>query len=321
MRQALASSAREPGPRVSSAPHPPFMKLAPRYFRASDGTAIAYYVTGPADGEPIVITAGLGGGIGAWSRIIAHLAPHMRVYAWDYRGLYNSERPEDGASFHIAQHAADLHALIEHEQIEHPVLAGWSMGVQVTLELNRHHAELPRGIVALHGSPGKILTTAFDDTWFERMAPTVFEVMRRHSHWMRRPGPWLTSFRPVTNGFMRVSQALRIMDRSCDPEMFQSMARGWVDLDLNAYAEIFDRLGEHDARDMLHTIVAPTLVIGGGADPFTPPYLSEELAERIPDSELLIVPRATHFGPLEYPDEMNARIERFLRERLGVSFR
>ena len=32
-------------------------------------------------------------------RIIAHLAPHMRVYAWDYRGLYNSERPEDAGSF------------------------------------------------------------------------------------------------------------------------------------------------------------------------------------------------------------------------------
>ena len=296
------------------------MNLAPRYFPAADGTRIAYYVTGPPGAVPFVISAGLGGGIGAWKRIIAHLSTHMRVYAWDYRGLYNSERPSDGSRYRVADHADDLRHLLLHESIDNPVLAGWSMGVQVTLELMRDHGQLARGIVALHGTPGLPLRTAFDDSWFERLAPAMFEVTRRHGGLLMRPGAWLTSLRPVTNTFMRISQAMRIMSPTCDPEMFQHMARGWVDLDLNAYVEIFERLGEHDARDVLPRIVVPTLVIGGGADRFTPPYLSEEIAHKVADSELMIVPGATHFGPLEYPDHMNARIAQFIERRFGVPF-
>ena len=295
------------------------MNLAPRHFYASDGTRLAYYVTGRPDGIPFVITAGLGGGIGAWARIIEHLSPHMRVYAWDYRGLYNSDRPEDASRFAVPDHADDLRQLLLHEAIDRPVLAGWSMGVQVILELTRHHGHLPRGIIALHGTPGLPLRTAFDGGWFERFAPTLFNISRRHANRLMRPGRWLTSMRPVTNAFMRLSQTMRIMSPSCDPTMFQAMARGWVDLDLNAYTEIFEHLGQHDAADILTEIRVPTLVIGGGADTFIPPYMSEELARHIPDAELLIVPNATHFGPLEYPDKINTRIAQFIRNRFGVA--
>ncbi len=40
------------------------------------------------------------------------------------------------------------------------------------------------------------------------------------------------------------------------------------------------------------------------------------MAERIPSSEYLFVPGGSHTAPLERPGLVNARVERFLRERV-----
>jgi len=45
------------------------------------------------------------------------------------------------------------------------------------------------------------------------------------------------------------------------------------------------------------------------------------MAETLPDAELEQLPGATHFGLLEFPEEIGARVERFLYERLGLSAR
>ena len=50
-----------------------------RSFDSYDGTRIAYYVAGPDDGIPLVIAAGLGGGICAWRRILGRFHRRMRV--------------------------------------------------------------------------------------------------------------------------------------------------------------------------------------------------------------------------------------------------
>jgi len=134
---------------------------------------------------------------------------------------------------------------------------------------------------------------------------------------MKRPAMRLARSRRVTRGFMAACQRAGIMDEACDEDIFHVMARDWVKLDLPAYVEIFERLGQHDAADVLEQLRAPTLVVAGGKDQFTPPHLSEAMVQHIPDAELYMLPNATHFGPLEYPAEIADRIKRFLATRFA----
>jgi pimeloyl-ACP methyl ester carboxylesterase len=62
----------------------------------------------------------------------------------------------------------------------------------------------------------------------------------------------------------------------------------------------------------------PALVIGGDRDTFTPPRYAEELAAALPQGELLMVAGGTHVVPLERKERVSERIEKFLRERVGV---
>jgi pimeloyl-ACP methyl ester carboxylesterase len=87
-----------------------------------------------------------------------------------------------------------------------------------------------------------------------------------------------------------------------DPQLFLSMLR-------NA--------GRHSVYDHLPSIAVPTLILAGTNDTFTPSWLSEEMHDRIPDSEMLTIPGGTHVALLEQPELIQLRLERFLL-RVGL---
>jgi pimeloyl-ACP methyl ester carboxylesterase len=210
-----------------------------------------------------------------------------------------------------------LLALIEHERVEAPVLVGWSMGVQIILELHRSHPNLARAFVALHGTAGYPLRTAFDASVAELVSPAIFGVMGLLGRNFAAVGPRLARSSRVIDGFMRGVMGLGWMGRGIDPAEFSQLAEEWTRMDMATYAEIFRQLNEHDASDLLASIRTPTLAIAGGRDRFTPAHLSARLAAEIPDAVLHIVDQATHFGLLEHPEAIGECIEDYLEDRVG----
>lgn len=71
-------------------------------------------------------------------------------------------------------------------------------------------------------------------------------------------------------------------------------------------------LGRPDFRLTLPDIGIPTLVIGGDADKITPADCARETASLIKEAELYIYETCGHLSPLEYPMDVNQRIERFI---------
>ena len=68
----------------------------------------------------------------------------------------------------------------------------------------------------------------------------------------------------------------------------------------------------HDTHAELGRIHCPALVIGGGADIFTPPWMAEELAYGIPGAELHLYPGAGHAFHWEMIADFNPRVRDWL---------
>ncbi len=68
-----------------------------------------------------------------------------------------------------------------------------------------------------------------------------------------------------------------------------------------------------DVRNQLGRIRAPSLVVAGMDDLFTPPYLARAVAEELPAKELEIWDGHSHFPFLEDPERFNRRIDAFIR--------
>ena len=121
----------------------------------------------------------------------------------------------------------------------------------------------------------------------------------------------------VAGGFVWAAQRLGLMASTLDFRAFQDIAEEWLRLDLAVYAEIFERIDDHDATDLLGSIRAPALIIAGERDRFAPLEWARRMALDMRRATLEVLPGATHFGLIEYPEEIAARVERFLASALA----
>lgn len=293
----------------------PKLHITHETLRRDDGTTLRYFDTEPGsagrDRPCLVLANGLGGPLTAWSHQIEHFRDHFRILSWDYRGLYGSAFPRGRVpDLSIRAHVADLKAVLAAANVDRAVFFGWSMGVQVVLELCDQCPERVSQLVLINGTFGRPLHGVGLPFAGHLLPRAVHHARRLHvvgSAILQRASRWVETGRWL--------KRLGVIADSLDEELFAEMAIDFGSLDLETYLTMLSVLGEHDAEHVLPRIEVPTLVVTGTRDLFTPPLLAERMAETIPQGELLIVPGGTHYAAAEYPDVINRRISRFLQRQ------
>ena len=283
------------------------------YLTAGDGTKIAYHLAGqPA--PPVILANGLGGPFEAWREQIDYLGKRFRIVGWDYRGMYESQIPPGAtASLSMPTQAEDLKTILDAQRIERAAFIGWSMGAQVLLELYSKHPQRVESLVLINATYGN-LTDNVGLPLARRLAPLLLGDSQRfektRSRLFRRALGW-----PETGLWLR---RLGIIGKTIHADRFNELARELSQLDPKIFRQTLSELAAHDPRDVLSQIEVPTLVIAAERDAFTPRAQAEEMARQIPQAELLMVRGGTHYAPLEYPELINLRIEKFLKENTSL---
>ena len=72
-------------------------------------------------------------------------------------------------------------------------------------------------------------------------------------------------------------------------------------------------LGRPNATPLLAGIQCPALVLTGRDDAWSPPARHLDMAQLIPKSELVLVPKCGHMSTMERPDEVSAAMRRWLK--------
>ncbi len=287
-----------------------------RRLRSFDGTEIAYHVTeAPYPGAPwVVLAGGLGAGTSVWRAQIDYLRDRYRFLSWDYRGLYASEhpRPERAGAYSVQSHVGDLAAVLAAERIERAGLWGWSVGVQVVLEAFRRLRGLAWSLVLINGTWGRPLDALTPLRPLRATILPFLEVFRRAHAF----GPF--AHRPIGRGeAARWLGRLGLVGPSVDPLVLAEITSAVGTVDLDAFLRNLLAFGAHDAGNALVTVDVPTLVIAGDRDPLSPPAAASPLARRLPTAEVTVLPGGAHCAPIEFPDLVALRIERFYREHGG----
>jgi pimeloyl-ACP methyl ester carboxylesterase len=274
-----------------------------------DGTELAYHEVG--EGLPILLCNGLGGSWMAWSHQIRYFQDRYRFLSWDYRGLYRSGPPPDLDALRVADHTADAIAVLDDAGVERCALIGWSMGVQVALELFARHPDRVASMVLVNGVSGQPWNSVLNLGVLGDVLPPVIRGIASVPRLAETVTRRVVSMPETVQWAKRIGLASKTLDE----EIFHQLAGSFADLDMKTYLRILELLGEHDATRTLDTVDVPTLVVAGDRDLFTPRSAAERMARRIPGSELLVVPGGTHYVCVEYPELVNLRFEKFFRER------
>ncbi|MFW5878376.1 MAG: alpha/beta fold hydrolase [Myxococcota bacterium] len=286
--------------------------------RSRDGTEIFYSVSGPGreTGEPdFVLCDGLGCDGFVWKYLVPTLADHHRVVRYHYRGHGRSKLPSDMSRFAIIDLVDDMEAVLDALGIhENLIIAGHSMGVQVLLEAHRRFSERVAALVPTCGSYGNPLDTFHDADILKRSFPFLYHVFTGFPEAVMRLWSALLPSKLAYFTALVAGEVNRSLIRLEDLQpYFDHLAR----MNAEVFARTLYHASIHSARDHLPRIDVPVLVIGAENDTFTPSWLSHEIADQIPGSELLMIPKGSHAAPLEQPDLIALRLEKFLVERLG----
>jgi len=283
------------------------LQIETRQTRTFDNQDLTYQVT-LGSGPWIVLANGLGARSTAWRHQITYLRDDYRFLMWDYRGLYGTDPrplPDDMHPFDV--HARDLSAILRAEGVEHPIVTAWSLGMHVVLRAMRDHALTPSHLIVLNGtfqadaeahvSVSKVRGRVVG--MLERVDGLVERIVHRAA---RSPEllPW--------------AKRLGLIGPTVDEDLFSEVVADFALVQARPYLRHLAALRTERSMDLLAAVDVPTLVLIGEGDRVTPRAIAEPAARRIPGAEIFVVRGATHFTALEFPELVNLRIEKFLRE-------
>jgi pimeloyl-ACP methyl ester carboxylesterase len=261
-------------------------------FVHTNGIRLAYQRSGV--GEPVLLIMGSGAAGYQWTM---YQTPALQKAGYetitlDNRGIRPSDAPP--GAYRLADLVADTKGVIEALGLGPCRIVGTSLGSMIAQDLAVTAPHLVHSAVLL-------ATRARPDAL--RRALTAGERALADSG-IRLPPKY---------------QALNSVLRMLSPRTLDD------DVAIAYWLEIFELAGggeavaagqsaiatDEDRRAALRGIVAPCRVIAFADDVVTPPHLAAEVADAIPDCDLVEIPGCGHLGHLERPELVNQAIVEF----------
>lgn len=227
-------------------------------------------------GRPVLMLHPLALSSRIWGGFAEALAREFEVWLIDLRG--HGRSGWDGSPFSIADMADDVEALLDQADVPRVGVVGMSMGGSVALVLAASQSH-------------RIGSMVVADT-------TAWYGASRVVDWNKRAEDALQSPRTALLDFQIPRWFTESFREQC-PEIVDDICAEFLATDPRLHAFACKALGGLDARPLLSTITAPTLVMVGAEDYATPPSMARALAAAIPAAELQIVDRVRHLSLVE----------------------
>jgi 3-oxoadipate enol-lactonase len=234
-------------------------------------------------GIPIVFLHGVGSDKSVWAPQLDHFGQSRRAIAFDYPGYGDSDPAPDGTT--RDDYAAAILAAMSALQVGKAHVCGLSLGGVVAIAMH-------------HLAPERIASLILADS---------FAVHPDGRGIYERSVAGSSDLRALAEARVDVLLAQPV-EPDVRSEVVETMAR----IDPAGYRVGAEAVWLADQRDRARAIQVPTLIVCGAEDKVTPPALSKELAELIPNARHEEIATAGHLTNLEQPEEFNRIVEDFI---------
>lgn len=208
----------------------------------------------------------------------------------DLRGAGKAPMGRGPAS--MREYGGDVLRMLDRAGVQRFVVAGFSMGGYVALEVARQ-------------AGAKVAGLALIDTRAEADSDDARAARAATSEKVRAAG----STQPLVDAMLpkMLTPAAPTQLRAEVEQMMLAQPPEGAMLALAAMAS------RPDSRPTLQALRIPTLILVGAEDAITPPEMSQAMAALVPGAKCEVIPGAAHLAPMEQSDAVNDALVQWLR--------
>ncbi|PBB99523.1 alpha/beta fold hydrolase [Mesorhizobium sp. WSM3862] len=257
--------------------------------RHTVGDVVLNYRVDGNGAEPLVLIHGVGSYLEAWSGVVERLKHRFTILTFDLRGHGNSSRVK--GRYEIDNFVAETLALADSVGFDRFHLAGFSLGGLIAQRLALTHLPRIQRLILLSTVAGR--TPEERERVLARLA--ALRSGEAGSHYDASLSRWLTEDFQKKN-----------------PDLIATLRQRNSQNDPDCYASAYRVLAETDFGGFLDQIRCPTLIATGEEDAGSNPRMARYMHERIPGSELRVLPGLRHSILTEAPDLVASMMADFL---------
>ena len=249
----------------------------------NSGYQIGYTEAGGGRATPIVFLHGVGSDKSVWHPQLEHFGRTRRAIAFDYPGYGDSDAAPEGST--RDDFAGAILSAMRELGVERAHVCGLSLGGVVAIAMQ-------------HAAPSHCASLILADSF--AVHPEGRAIYERG----------VAGSRDLPA--MAQARVDMLLAQPADPQVRREVVETMSRIDPAAYRIGAEAVWLADQRDRAAAIDVPTLVLVGELDLVTPPDLSNELVDLIPDARMQVIRGAGHLANLERPIEFNATIDAFV---------
>ncbi len=254
----------------------------------------AHYVNGdPSDGRPVLMLIhGIGSWHHTWDTLLPRLTESFTVVTYDLRGHGASPLPT--GPFGLDELVNDLEDLRARLGVEQAHFAGHSLGGMIGPAYARRY---PERVLSL----GLLSTAAFRTADDSAKVQGVVATMEDQG--IGNVLPTLTT-RWFTDDFA-----------AANPDVIEARLERVMSTPAEVFLQVFHIYANTEMSPYLGDITAPTLVLTGENDGGCNPRLNRQIADAMPNAELVILPEYKHSILLEAAPVVAEELALFLERQ------
>jgi 3-oxoadipate enol-lactonase len=273
------------------------MRLIHLPYKKIGDIELYYEIHGPPQAPPIVFIGGWASYRWVWFRQIPTISKRYRCIVFDNRGAGRSSKPD--YPYTIKMFADDTVGLMEALEIEDAHIIGISMGGLIAQQIAISYPDKLRSLIIVSSHFGGSNYVPMDDKTMALLIAVPTETISleqaREMRYRATFSPW----------FLKENRDVI------------AQIDGWASrLPTPLFAQVNQAAATNafNSESELNQISAPTLILHGDSDLAVPTKNGELLAERIPNSKLVILEGASHFCIIEKYEEFNTEVMKFIDE-------
>ena len=239
-------------------------------------------------GEPLVLIHGVGGDASTWDALVPELAMRFRVIRPDLRG--HGRSPLLTTPCTAEDLARDVLQVMDRLGVASAGVAGNSLGGQVAQALALLAPQRVRKLAFISTVAGR--TSTERDNALKRI-----EVLKEKG------------IGEIARG--NVERWFTDAFRARHPELVEARVKVLLESDPTSYLHAYTVFATADYADELPRIHAPTLIVTGEHDVAATPRMAKLMHERMPGSQLRLLPELRHSLLIEAPGDIRALLTGF----------